>query len=417
MLIRTKVVAVPTTDADRETFRLDGWLGKERIRLALRTERRADALRIVHKIETALAEGSSSVLWEELRDRLPRITFKKLAAYVGWKESEKHPQIPRPTWAQLRAAYISELEKEIAKGNLKESTRDRYLQTLKNFDRYLAEKEVANLDEVTKNIVESWKVQRIAEIRQKPFSRGGTGYVLDVAILRAVFNFAISEKIVLENPVRSEGKPGAKPLNGASPFSAEELSKILQHAGSDRLATLVLFRTGLRRSDAIRLQWKSIDLQNQQISLVAQKNGKKVRVPILPDLLSALEVELAKHTPCSDDFVLHNPATGKPFVTGKKLYERCKAIGKRAGVADVRPHRFRDSFAADAFLRGCDTEEVAAYLADTVATVAVHYADFIEERRKRADEKMRTGRGLVSFVSLQLQTTAPTKLRVVQRSA
>src|SRR6266851_8608587 len=82
MLAKTRVVAVPTK-SQRETFRLDAWLGKERVRLALRTERRPDALRIVHKIETALAEGKSSVLWPELRERLPRITFDKFAAAVG----------------------------------------------------------------------------------------------------------------------------------------------------------------------------------------------------------------------------------------------------------------------------------------------------------------------------------------------
>jgi hypothetical protein len=148
-------------------------------------------------------------------------------------------------------------------------------------------------------------------------------------------------------------------------------------------------------------------MKELQISLTAQKNGKKVKVPILPDLLAALEIEQVKRNPSSDDFVLRNPATGKPYETGKKLYERCKRVGKRAGVANVRPHRFRDSFAADAFLRGCDTEEVAAYLADTVATVAEHYSEFIEARRKRADAKMRTGKGLVEFTGPQQPTLTP----------
>jgi type 1 fimbriae regulatory protein FimB len=164
--------------------------------------------------------------------------------------------------------------------------------------------------------------------------------------------------------VVSEGKPGAKPTNGASPFSSEELPKIFEHAGVDHLAVLVLFRTGLRRSDAIRLQFKHIDFKAQQIRLTAQKNGKKVRIPILPDLLSALEMERSKRNPGPDDYVLLQPPTGKRYeVPGKVLYERLKALGKRADVKNVRPHRFRDTFAADCFLRGCDTEEVAAYLA------------------------------------------------------
>ena len=81
----------------------------------------------------------------------------------------------------------------------------------------------------------------------------------------------------------------------------------------------------------------------------------------------------------------------------------------------MRPHRFRDSFAADAFLRGCGTEEVAAYLADTVSTVAEHYAEFIEERRKRADAKMRAGTGLIAFV--QEEPVEQPKPQLVRRSA
>src|SRR5437016_2075653 len=277
MLTKTKVVAVPTKDSKRETFRLDGWLGKGRVRLALRTERKADALRITHKIETALVEGNSSSLWAELREQLPRITFTKFASFIGWQEPTKSIAAPKLTWKQLRTDYSAKLTKEIAKGNLCESTQERYMQTLKHFDRYLLEQEIAFLPEITKNLVEDWKIHRIAEIKKKPNSRGGTGYVLDVAILRALFNFAVSEKLVLENPVKSEGKPGARPSNGASPFSSEELTKIMKHAGEDRLAVLLLFRTGLRRSDSIRVRWKNVDFENEQISLTAQKNGKKVK--------------------------------------------------------------------------------------------------------------------------------------------
>jgi integrase len=310
MLTKTKVVAVPTKDAKRETFRLDGWLGKERVRLALRTERKADALRITHKIEIALAEGNSSTLWEELRDQLPGITFAKFAGFVGWQEPTEPVAPPKSTWEQLRTDYSAKLAKEIAKGNLRESTRERYLQTLKLFDRYLLEKKITSLPTITKSVIEDWKIHRINEIKKKPNSRGGTGYVLDVAILRATFNFAVSEKTVLENPVKSEGKPGARPSNGASPFSPEELLKIMKHAEEDRLAVLVLFRTGLRRSDAVRLQWKNVDFKNEQISLVAQKNSKKVKVPILSDLLAALMEEKAKRDPSPEELVLRNPVTG-----------------------------------------------------------------------------------------------------------
>jgi len=376
-------------------FRGDGWIGKDRFRLALGTGRKDVALRRISLLERGAQEGADSAIWAELKEALPRRTFETFASAVGYREQPKPVEPPKQTWTDLRLRYEEHLEKEITKGNLRQSTRDRYLQTLKHFQRFLDEKNVSVFSDITKSLIESWKLHRIEEIKQKPNARGGKGYVLDVAILRAVFNFAREEKIASENPVKSEGKPGADPENGAHPFTPDELAKIMEHAAGDRLTVLVLFRTGLRRSDAIRLRWKNVDFQNLQISLVAQKNGKKVRIPILPDLLFALERAKDDRNPLPEDLVLL-ALPQKPF-SGKGLYERLRAVGRRAGVADVRPHRFRDSFAADSFLRGCDTEEVAAYLGDTVATVATHYAEFIEERRKRADAKMRNGEGLVDF--------------------
>lgn len=417
MLTNARAVAVPMKGGKGETFRMHGRLGGERCRLALGTQRKPDAQRLVHKIETAFAEGVTSTLWPELQERLPRITFQALADDVGWKEPQLEPQV-KPTWEQLRTEYDAHLRKEIAKGNMRDVTRDRYMQTVKLFDGYVKAKQITLLEQITKRVIEDWKLYRIEEIKRKAFSRGGTGYILDTAILRGTFNYALSEKMIMENPVVSEGKPGAKPTNGASPLSSEELPKIFEYAGVDHLAVVVLFRTGLRRSDAIRLQFKHVDFKAQQIRLTAQKNGKRVRIPILPDLLSALEMERSKRNPGPDDYVLLQPTTGKPYeVPGKVLYERLKALGRRANVKNVRPHRFRDTFAADCFLRGCDTEEVAAYLADTVATVAEHYSEFIEERRARADAKMRNGAGIVPFITPQDGAANKPKLRVVRKSA
>jgi hypothetical protein len=241
MLTNARAVAVPMKDGKGETFRMHGRLGGERCRLALGTQRKADAQRLVHRIETAFAEGVSSTLWQELRERLPRITFQALADDVGWKEPQLAlaPEI-KPTWEQLRMEYDAHLLKEIAKGNMRDGTRDRYMQTIKLFDAYAKGKQITLLEQITKRVIENWKLHRIEEIKRKPFSRGGTGYILDTAILRGTFNYGLSEKMITENPVVSEGKPGAKPTNGASPFSSEELPKIFEHAGVDHLAVVVL---------------------------------------------------------------------------------------------------------------------------------------------------------------------------------
>jgi integrase len=92
--------------------------------------------------------------------------------------------------------------------------------------------------------------------------------------------------------------------------------------------------------------------------------------------------------------VLYNPETGKPFASRKRLYERAKALGIRAGVKRVTPHCFRDTFACDMLARGEDIYGVAKMLADTADTVEKHYAQFVQAARDAAQHRMDNGLGI-----------------------
>jgi integrase len=69
-------------------------------------------------------------------------------------------------------------------------------------------------------------------------------------------------------------------------------------------------------------------------------------------------------------------------------------VGKRAGVPDAHPHRYRDSYAVDVLARGGSPYDVAKLLGDTVATVEKHYAPFVKELRDRVRRIMENGEGL-----------------------
>ena len=45
------------------------------------------------------------------------------------------------------------------------------------------------------------------------------------------------------------------------------------------------------------------------------------------------------------------------------------ALGRRAGVVKVHPHRFRDTLAVDMLLKGATPYDLAKTLGDTVAVV------------------------------------------------
>jgi integrase/recombinase XerD len=236
------------------------------------------------------------------------------------------------------------------------------------------------------------------QIKQKNFSRGGGSLALDAAILHSVFSFAIENELVIKNPVRMEGGPGENPEGGAEPFSSGELTKLRENVGDDLLAFLLLRWTALRGSDAVSVTFGEFHFDRKEMERLTQKRRKKVIVPLHTELLFALETEIERRAPKASDRVLLNPTTGEPM-TRPRLYERMKALGLRAGVLRVHPHRFRDTLAVDMLARGARPYDVAKVLGDTIDTIEKHYSPFVQELRDRVRRILEADGGLEKNVT------------------
>ena len=307
-----------------------------------------------------------------------------------------------------QASRTSNRVRQARRKTSRHSTKIRYAQVFSTFTEFLTAKNITNLSDITVKVArEDFQDGRVADITAKSNHRLSSDkarlpgrYVPDVAVLCGIFKFAVEQEMIAKSPFRYGGKPGQDAENGASPFSKSESDALVRNAVAELLSVHVSLRTGLRRSDAIRLQPENVG--SSHIALTAQKNGNKVRVPMSTDLAEALASVRSERYGKVDaedyarDFVLQNPYTQKPFDTGKKLYERIQNVGERAGVKHAHPHRFRDSFAKDCFLKGCTVAEVAAYLEDNPETVSAHYGEMDTDRLEHADKKFRAEGGLLS---------------------
>lgn len=233
-----------------KSFHVDMLKGATRLRGSLGTRNQDAARRLAHRLETALSEGPDSAIWCEMRTLLPRSSYARFADYVGVKESQK------PTWGILRHSFEHHMTQRIKIGKLRDSTAERYKYTLCEFEVFLAERKINLLQDINKPLVENFKTWRVDRIRKHKFARGGSGLILDVAILHRVFAFALDNEMITKNPVRMEGRPGENPQRGAEPFTADELSRLRGHADEDLLTFLLLRWTGLRGSDVVTLRWK-----------------------------------------------------------------------------------------------------------------------------------------------------------------
>lgn len=384
-------------------YRLEGRVGEKRVRLSLGTRNQDAAILLANKIERALVDGKGSKLWGELFTLLPPTVFRKLAAIVGRAELPQHGS---PTWETLRCAFAGRVGHLIARGRFRESSWARYRLSLDIFSTFLAEQGITKLEEINRRLLEEFKAWRLERILANKHSRGGGSLDLDLAILHRIFVYAIECELVQLNPVKTERKPGARPELGAQPFTADELGRMRDSAGEDLLIFLLLRHTGLRRSDAVDLRWKEIDWRDRGINRVTQKRSKRVWIPLHPELAFALEAERERRQPGPDDWVLLNPSNRKPMKR-MRLYFRLKALGRRARVHKVHPHRFRDTFTVDLLLRGASPYDIAKLLGDTIQTVEIYYAPFVRELRERTRRIMVSGKGLEEMGTLGTQSPAP----------
>ena len=165
------------------TYRLEGRLGeraqrgageRDRIRLSLGTGNGDAAQICLGKIERALAEGPTSLLWKELGNLLPPETFAKLA---GIAKYQPKPDATRHTWQDLSAKFKAYMVQRVALDKMRDSTRSRYEQTCKAFGDFLRSRAILTLDDISRAIVEDFKAWQLARVTKKKFSRGGRGVI------------------------------------------------------------------------------------------------------------------------------------------------------------------------------------------------------------------------------------------------
>ncbi len=200
------------------------------------------------------------------------------------------------------------------------------------------------------------KGKSAADIRTKPRGRaivsGGKGTAArTVAVLGAIFTFAVNEKMRPDNPVR-----GVKLFKGErrerylSPAELARLGDTLAAAERDgenpfAIAGIrLLLLTGARKSEILTLQWEYVDMDRRCLRLPDSKTGAKV----IPLGAPALEVLASLPRTQGNPYVLAG-ATGGHYVALPKAWARLR---KRAGLDNVRLHDLRHSFASVAVSAG-----------------------------------------------------------------
>jgi integrase len=115
---------------------------------------------------------------------------------------------------------------------------------------------------------------------------------LDLTVIRSVFSSARRQGLLTHNPAETIDLPRRKPIERVT-FTPAELSALLFVAPTEwQTLILLAFYLGGRLHDMVTLSWDGVDLDRGTILYTQSKTGRRVEVPIHPELEQRL-LELA----------------------------------------------------------------------------------------------------------------------------
>lgn len=256
-----------------------------------------------------------------------------------------------------------------------------------------------------------------------------------LARMRVVRNFCLYRRRTLPTcfvPDPTHFSP-AGPAVTPYIFSDPEVARLLSHSAAiadsarsplrgaaTRLAIILLYTTGLRRGELLRLSAQDYDASAQTLLVRASKFHKSRLLPLPGDVAAEVARFLKAHQAVQPPLPAAAPLIWNPYCGGRaysstQLTQNLHILLKLAGIEKPngrlpRIHDFRSSFAVNALVRwyrnGVDVQAKLPFLAAYMGHVSVlstyYYLRLVEPLRALASRRFAASYGgLVTAVSEQ----------------
>ncbi len=224
------------------------------------------------------------------------------------------------------------------------------------FERWLAAQGIRGIREITPEILGRWRVQMAHSLHPRTIEQR-------VSEIRRFFLFLHSRGVLFKNPAESlphEAVPRTLPFV----FTVEEVKRLLtqgvaaipyRYAGLRKWVqktayTLfhLLYATGMRRSEALGLRVRDLDLEARTIAIHRAKFHKERTIPIGSRAAENLRAYLAERRARQGELLGRDPVFVAPFHAGRPpgpmdgavawhlFNEMLVAIGLRQGGQPIR---------------------------------------------------------------------------------
>ncbi len=273
-------------------------------------------------------------------------------------------------------------------------TSGQYGIVLKRLESFCQKNGVLHMDGLTVDLLETFKVDGL------PKKMADTSKSTVVAKLRCFLRAAFRRGWISE--ALADRVTGHKAVyDQKEPYTDKEVELILAealklnggrhgysgHPATFRLLLELMLETGLRSGDAVQFDPSMLSRGEHMwiYKFVMEKRKRTDRLVQREVYISdRLKTAIANCTWLSDKRPFHYDCG--EYSLAKAVYERMQEIGKRCGVKDCRPHRFRDTFAVRKLLAGLQLDDVSRLLGhSSVKVTEMYYAKWITARKARLE--------------------------------
>ena len=235
------------------------------------------------------------------------------------------------------------------------------------------------------------------KLRGVSATRGGSGAAdKAVLILRAAYQWAISEKHLAENPcvdvkVAPPGQRGIilEDSNGYrrmfETLDQLENTRQIQSAAADAIRFIAL--TGCRKGEAANMLWQYVDATNGRVVIPAtrHKTGHKTGKPRVLQLPAAAMAIIARQPQGAPNDFVFRPAKGAGCIALSRPWMRLhQAAGLPAGLS---LHGLRHSLASSLAVSGASNAELMTLLGHRQISTTLRYTHFAENARTTLAER------------------------------
>jgi integrase len=220
-------------------------------------------------------------------------------------------------------------------------------------------------------------------------------------MMRYIFNLAIKWEVpgIKTNPCA--GIPLLEVNNKVERYlSVDEAQRLYEAVCRSenpmlRYIVTMLLLTGARKREVLDAKWQDFDLSRRIWRIPMSKSGKARHVPLAD---GAMNVLATMPRNLKAEHVFANPKTNQPYVS---IFVAWNTARKQAGLADVRMHDLRHSFASLLVNSGRTLYEVQHILGHTQVKTTQRYAHLSQDTLLAAANAATAGLGAVMLPAVQ----------------